>query len=110
MRVFPAILASLTLLALPSAPAVAQDVKAGRHIAEVYCARCHAIGRRGESAYPKATPFRAIYKKYPIENLEEAFGEGTTANHLGMPDFEFTPREVGDLLAYLKSFRARRGQ
>lgn len=77
-------------------------------IAEQNCARCHATGRKGASPFAKATPFREIHRKYPIDNLEESFAEGTSGNHMGMPDFQFTPREVGDLLSYIKSLAPRR--
>ena len=110
MRTVPALLTALTLAIAHALPmtAQAQDIKAGRHIAEQHCARCHAVGRKGASPFDKATPFRLIHKKYPIQNLEEAFGEGATANHLGMPDFEFSPRAVSDLLAYMQSFTPKR--
>lgn len=88
--------------------ALAQDRKAGRVLAEQNCARCHAIGRKGASPFAKATPFRDIHRKYPIDNLEESFAEGTSGNHLGMPDFQLTPREVGDLLSHIKSLAPRR--
>lgn len=91
-------------------PVQAQNLKAGARIAETHCARCHAIGRKGSSPLPKATPFRLIHEKYPVEQLEEAFGEGVTSNHLGMPDFDFTPAEVMNLLGYIKSLTPRRAK
>jgi hypothetical protein len=69
---------------------------------------CHAIGRVGRSALSDATPFRDIGRKYPISNLEEAFGEGDTANHKGMPDFVLTPRQVADLLDYIRAVQPKR--
>lgn len=103
------VLAAAFVAALPLS-AAAQDLRAGKRLAEKNCARCHSIGLRGASPFEQATPFRLIHRKYPIENLEEAFAEGTSGNHLGMPDFAFSPREVGDLLAYLKSFSRRKAR
>ncbi len=95
--------ASVIIATGASAQSAQGNRQAGRAIAEQHCARCHAIGRKGASPFAKATPFRDIHRKYPVDYLEEAFGEGTTGNHLGMPDFQFTPRATGDLLAYIKS-------
>jgi mono/diheme cytochrome c family protein len=110
-RIIALSVAFLALLALWMGQAGAQtsatpsrpDRAAGRDLADEHCARCHAVGRRGASPMAKAPPFRDIHRKYPVDYLEEAFGEGTTGNHLGMPDFTFDPRQVTDLLAYIKS-------
>ena len=86
----------------------APDIRAGQALARVHCAECHAIGRSGRSSRPAATPFRLIPRRYPVEALEEAFGEGITGSHKGMPDFAFSPRQVDDLLGYIKSLGRRR--
>jgi mono/diheme cytochrome c family protein len=106
-RIIALALAALALLALWMTQSIAADRAAGRAIAQEYCARCHAVARKGASPMAKAPPFRDIHRKYPVDHLEEAFGEGTTGNHLGMPDFEFNPREVTDLLAYIKGLSNR---
>jgi len=93
-------------VALPGS-ATAQDIRAGRALARENCAECHAIGRTGRSARPAATPFRLISRRYPVEALEEAFGEGITGSHKGMPDFQFSPRQVDDLLGYIRSLGRR---
>jgi cytochrome c len=110
IRTIAIALVVLTLPALRVSQVSAQDQSvdrpdraAGRVIAERHCASCHAIGRKGASPFAKAPPFRDVHRKYPVDDLEEAFGEGTTGNHLGMPDFAFSPRQVTDLLAYIKS-------
>ncbi len=101
--------ASLILAAsMPAGPAAAaQDIRAGRALARENCAGCHAIGRSGRSPRPFATPFRLIPQRYPVEALEEAFGEGITGSHRGMPDFQFSPRQVDDLLGYIRSLARR---
>jgi len=86
----------------------APDIRAGQALARVHCAECHAIGRSGRSTRPAATPFRLIPQRYPVEALEEAFGEGITGSHKGMPDFAFSPRQVEELLGYIKSLGRRR--
>lgn len=81
------------------------DVEAGRRIAEQYCARCHAIGREGESSHAEAPPFRSFGENWPVESLEEALAEGIVVGHPDMPEFTFEPEEISDLLAYLATLQ-----
>lgn len=93
----------LALLAIAAKPAAAQDADAGEKIAEQNCARCHAIGRTGDSALKEAPPFRDVIKRYPVSDLAEALAEGIVVGHEAMPEFAFTPEKIEDLLAYLDS-------
>lgn len=104
MRLFLA----TTLLAVValSTPAFAQaqaPVERGAEIAERLCSRCHAIGAKGESPMGLAPAFRTLSKRYPVENLAEAFAEGIVTGHPAMPRFVFAPAEIDALLAYLAS-------
>lgn len=102
---------SLVLLSVvgPAIHALAQasspDIEAGRQIAERHCARCHAIGRQGESTHEDAPPFRTFGDDWPIESLEEALAEDIVVGHPDMPVFAFEPDEISDLLAYLATLR-----
>jgi mono/diheme cytochrome c family protein len=84
-----------------------EDAKAGREIAERICSRCHAIGPEAESPHKDAPPFRQIVAKGNVQNLEEALGEGIVVGHPDMPQFQFSPRDVGALVAYLKSLSGK---
>lgn len=78
----------------------------GERILAANCATCHAIGETGESASPAAPPFRTLSERYPVEMLEEALGEGILVAHDGvrqMPEFVFSPEDVGAIIAYLES-------
>ncbi len=103
----------LTLLALfvtaLCAPASAGTLARGKAIAAKNCGGCHAIGRTGASPNPKSPPFRYLARKYPLANLEEALGEGIIVGHEGldMPPFQFDPRQIEALLAYLGSIQKR---
>jgi mono/diheme cytochrome c family protein len=77
----------------------------GKALAERRCARCHAVGPAGASPYPIAPPFREIARRYPVENLEEALGEGIVVGHPEMPKFELDAQQIQDLLEYLRSLR-----
>ena len=81
----------------------------GHRLAEVHCARCHAIGLEGESPHPMAPAFRTLSHDYPVNALEEAFAEGVLVGHPEMPEFRFEPAQVDDLLAYIESIQERRG-
>lgn len=85
------------------------DAAAGRHIAEIYCARCHAIGAEGESTHPMSPPFRTLSRAYPINALQEAFAEGILVGHPDMPEFQLEPAQIDDLLAYIQSIQPRQG-
>ena len=97
----PVVGTAVHALAQTSSP----DVEAGRQIAERHCARCHAIGRQGESTHKEAPPFRTFGENWPIESLEEALAEGIVVGHPDMPEFVFEPDEISDLLAYLATLR-----
>ncbi len=90
---------------LPSVSLAQDNVEGGRAIAQTHCARCHAIAGPGPSPVYPAPPFSGFARKWPIDYLAEALAEGIVTGHgpVLMPVFVFTPEEIGDLLAYLKS-------
>ena len=101
------LLAACVLAAWPR-PAAAQDadqLKRGEALLQRDCAKCHAVGLTGDSSHKDAPPFRILGKRYPIESLEEALGEGIMTGHPDMPEFQFDPDEVGAIIAYLKSIQ-----
>ena len=89
-------------------PSSAQNVTVarGQTIVELYCARCHATGPTGDSANKAAPQFRLLSQKYPIKTLAEAFAEGIVTGHPDMPEFQFLPKEIDEILAYLQSLQA----
>lgn len=93
---------------MSTAPATADPLE-GHRLAEIYCARCHAIGAEGESPHPMAPPFRIIGRNYPVNTLEEAFAEGILVGHRDMPEFSLEPAQIDDLVAYLQSVQVQRG-
>lgn len=83
--------------------AAAEAADLGRNIAERNCARCHAIGRSGDSPLAKAPPFRTLHNRYPIDSLAEALAEGILTGHPEMPKFAFEPPEIEAFITYVKS-------
>jgi mono/diheme cytochrome c family protein len=100
---------ALMLICAASAAAAqsAADSKRGEALVTRDCSRCHAVARTGESTHPEAPPFRTLGKRYPIESLEEALGEGIISGHPDMPEFTFENSDVGAIIAYLKSIQQR---
>jgi mono/diheme cytochrome c family protein len=96
----------VTMLLL-AAPVLAQrergSAQVGQKLVQANCASCHAVGRVGDSPLRIAPPFRDLHKRYPVENLAEALGEGIITGHPTMPEFRFAPDQVEHIVAYLKT-------
>jgi cytochrome c len=107
MRAGLAVTACIGLAGL-AVPAVAQVsvIERGADIAARQCARCHAVGRSGDSPMSLAPPLRELSRRYPVDNLAEAFAEGIVTGHPAMPRFTFEPREIDALLAFIDSLGA----
>jgi len=105
-RLTTIVAAALVVLAIRPA-AAADDIKQGEALLARDCGRCHAVGRSGDSPRKDAPQFRTLAKRYPIESLEEALGEGIMSGHPDMPEFKFDADEVGAIIAYLKSIQQR---
>ncbi len=98
------------LTALANAQAGPSDPAAGAAILEANCATCHAIGAMGASPVATAPAFRTLSTRYPVESLEEALAEGIMVGHEGlvqMPEFVFSPEEIGHIIAYLSSIQVK---
>ena len=90
-------------IALAAAPAFAQQeptVQRGRAFVQANCARCHAIDKVSPSPLAIAPPFRDLHRRYPIENLQEAFAEGIVSGHPTMPEFRLDPGQIADVIAF----------
>ena len=75
----------------------------GQFFARTNCAGCHSIDKVTASPLKLAPPFRELGAFYPASDLQEAFAEGVVTAHPAMPEFQFTPQEIADLIAYLDS-------
>jgi cytochrome c len=83
----------------------ATDLKRGEDLLTRDCAKCHAVGRTGDSPMKEAPAFRTLGQRYPIESLEEALGEGIVSGHPDMPEFEYEADDVGAIIDYLESIQ-----
>ncbi len=105
MRAFAAGLLMALGLGVVMHPAIGQDLKRGEALLTRSCGSCHAVGRSGDSPDKQALAFRSIGKRYPVESLEEALGEGFMSGYPDMPEFKFDAGDVGAIIAYLKSIQ-----
>ena len=96
-----ALVAGLAAALVPQAQAA--NVQQGQRLARLYCAECHAIDKVSPSPLRIAPPFRELHKRYPVESLEEALGEGIMTGHPTKPQFQFEPDQIADFMAFLKS-------
>lgn len=84
----------------------AADIERGAAFVRAQCASCHAVGRDGRSPNSLAPPLREIGRRYPVEQLAEAFAEGIVTAHPGMPQFVLTPDQNRSLIAYLETIQS----
>jgi mono/diheme cytochrome c family protein len=93
-------------LGTQAAVAVEKDLTAkGEALVKENCARCHAIGKEGDSPHAEAPPFRTLSSKYPVEDLAESLAEGIVSGHPDMPIFAFSPHDVEAIIQYLQSIQ-----
>lgn len=86
-----------------SEEALSPPAQRGLVFVRTNCARCHAVGKVGESPLRIAPPFRTLHERYPVESLQESLAEGIVTGHPTMPEFRLDPGQVADVIAYLKS-------
>jgi mono/diheme cytochrome c family protein len=78
------------------------SIARGETLVEENCLRCHARFPEEVSSNKSAPSFANLFVHYPPEYIAESFAEGVFMGHQQMPPFEFSAREVDDLVAYLK--------
>ncbi|PHQ68337.1 MAG: cytochrome C [Sneathiella sp.] len=77
----------------------------GKALVEQLCSRCHGTSEDTESPFVSAPLLRELATRWPLENLGEALAEGISVGHPAMPEFEFSSREIDDLLTYLNTLK-----
>ena len=100
------LVAGLCFVALQAtAHAASPSEQRGQFFARTNCARCHSIDKVTASPLKIAPPFRTLHKRYPIEELAEAFAEGISTGHPTMPEFRLEPDQINDLLSFMKTLQ-----
>ena len=81
------------------------SLTAGHRLAATHCGRCHAVDQGDQSPNPRAPHFRDLGAKFPMDGLRQALLDHMIIGHPEMPVQDFTPTEVNDLIAYLRSLQ-----
>lgn len=89
--------------------APAQDLEAGKRLAQKHCAACHAIGGEGKSAISKAVPFRDFWKKWPNADFDREISRSMTMGaHPRTPKSVSEPEGFASIIAYIRSIQIMR--
>lgn len=83
----------------------ADAIAKGKRLVEASCAACHGVGASDRSHDAQAPELRKLYKRYPMDDLEDAFDQGLFSEHPDTPDFEPTKEQIGQVVAYIRSIQ-----
>ena len=93
--------------ATPPVTTTPGSAERGAAFAQARCSSCHAVSGQGPSPLAAAPPLREISRRYPVEQLGEAFAEGFVTTHSTMPEFVLDAGQNRDLIAYLASIQTK---
>jgi len=89
---------------LATGAARAQDVNAGREIAQRWCSNCHLVdSRQPNSANDVAPSFQSIAQVN--STTQSSLTSFLSTPHWRMPDFTLSRNEIRDVSAYILSLR-----
>jgi mono/diheme cytochrome c family protein len=98
-----ALLTAVALSGCKSVPPPPQTWKfTGFALVERKCGGCHAVDMEHLSINSDAPPLRELYRRHPIDGLEEAFARGLKIGHYDMPRFKLEDDERAEVLSYLR--------
>jgi cytochrome c len=101
----PLIALLLALLILGAAAQAQEPSRHGRAILQEFCARCHAIGKTGNSRQPSALPFRNLGRSFDLDQFPRVLERGISSGHPDMPEFKFSEDDARAVSAYLRSIQ-----
>jgi cytochrome c len=84
------------------------EQRRARAMLENLCARCHAVGKTGQSPNPLAPPFRTFGEKLYDTDMVQRLQDGLTTIHPEMPTFRFNRHEAAAAVNYLRSIQRSR--
>jgi cytochrome c len=98
-----ALLSLMAVLGTANAQPLDPSPQRGLNFVRANCERCHSVDKLSPSPLAIAPPFRDLHKRYPVESLEEALGEGIVTGHPTMPEFRLDPGQITDLIGFFKT-------
>ncbi len=106
LKIIMPLIVSLLALSLPGSAAQAQDpARHGRALLKEFCARCHAIGKTGNSPMRGALPFRRLGRSFDFDRFPRRLERGISSSHPAMPEFKFSEDDARAVSAYLRSIQ-----
>jgi mono/diheme cytochrome c family protein len=88
--------------------ALDHEQQRGKALLDRLCARCHAVGVKGQSPHIHAPPFRTFGDDKLYDNdFGERLQDGLSTIHPEMPTFRFNRRDAEAAVNYLKSIQRR---
>lgn len=91
-----------------AAQALDPEHRRAKTMLEDLCARCHAVGKTGQSPNPLAPPFRTFGEKLYDTDMVQRLQDGLTTIHPDMPTFRFNRHEAAAAVNYLRSIQKSR--
>lgn len=82
------------------------SVQRGHELAQLLCARCHAVAGEPSSPLAEAPVFRDLTARLTVDGVEDMLAESLTLGHDPMPQWELSGGQIEDLLAYIVSLDA----
>ena len=104
-RTLPPLIVLLALVILGSAAQAQDPSRHGRAILQEFCARCHAIGKTGNSPQRNALPFRTLGRSFDLDQFPRLLERGISSGHPDMPEFKFSEDDAHAVRAYLQTIQ-----
>ena len=104
-RTLPPLIVLLALVILGSAAQAQDPSRHGRALLKEFCARCHAIGKTGNSPDRSALPFRTLGRSFDLDQLPRLLERGISSGHPNMPEFKFSEDDARAVRAYLQTIQ-----
>ena len=104
-RTLPPLIVLLALVILGSAAQAQDPSRHGRAILQEFCARCHAIGKTGNSPDRSALPFRTLGRSFDLDQFPRLLERGISSDHPDMPEFKFNEDDARAVRAYLRTIQ-----
>jgi cytochrome c len=100
------LLTALLTFAIFAGVANAQDpARRGRAVVMEFCARCHAIGKTGNSPHTSAPPFRMLGRSFDLDQFPRLLERGIASGHPDMPEFKLSVDDALAVSAYLRTIQ-----
>ena len=103
MKILPTV---LLLVSVFAGVANAQNPeRRGHAVVTELCARCHAIGKTGNSPHASAPPFRTLGRSFDLDRFPRVLERGISSGHPDMPEFKLGIDDALAVTAYLRTIQ-----